>query len=63
MFNFRSHDEVPFVIRNYVMTIVNVETFAELDINEMNDFLNLQEPDNMPTYIMNENQKDNNAAR
>ena len=43
-YQFESHDEIPFILRNYLMTVAEVSVFNEIPLFDVNSFLNgLQE--------------------
>ena len=40
MYAFKSHDEVPMMLRNYLMVVMKPATFDEIDLRDANSFLN-----------------------
>ena len=40
MYAFKTHDEVPMFLRNYLMSVVHAEVFSEIDLHDANSFLN-----------------------
>jgi hypothetical protein len=39
-YQFESHDEIPFILRNYLMTVAEVSVFNEIPLFDVNSFLN-----------------------
>ena len=38
-YQFKSHDEIPFLLRNYLMTVAEVSVFNEIPLFDVNSFL------------------------
>ena len=39
-YQFESHDEIPLILRNYLMTVAEVSVFNEIPLFDVNSFLN-----------------------
>jgi|TARA_R100000426_G_scaffold14859_2_gene14115 hypothetical protein len=43
VYKYKSHEEIPSYMRDYLLGIADVNHVEELDLDEINDFLNGQE--------------------
>jgi len=40
MYNFKSYEEIPATITNYILTVANVHNIGQIPLHEINNFLN-----------------------
>jgi|TARA_R110001583_G_scaffold27717_4_gene98758 hypothetical protein len=42
-FNYETHGDIPIVDQEYIQTVASVSDISELDITDINNFLNMME--------------------
>lgn len=40
MFNFTSHEEIPFTVVGYIVNVADVDDVSEIPVEDINEFLN-----------------------